>query len=142
MSDMSKRDSNLGSPAVTDSVTGTDTNARTKKPYVTPRLEVFGKLTQLTQNTTNASNGDGGATMMVQSDLRLKEQVVRVGTHPLGMGLYLYSYTDAVNRSLPTGRQFGVLAQEVEALLPAAVNIAANGYKQVDYALLGIHICH
>lgn len=126
-------------PAATDpGVTGVATTGSAKKPYATPRLEVYGKLTQLTQSTTNASNGDGGSTMMAASDLRLKENVVRIGTHPLGLGLYLFNYIDAGQQQLPAGRHFGVLAQEVEQVLPAAVSTGANGYKQVDYARLGL----
>ena len=30
------------------------------------------------------------------------------------------------------------MADEVEAVMPAAVSVGADGYKQVDYAMLGI----
>jgi hypothetical protein len=33
-------------------------------------------------------------------------------------------------------RRLGVMADEVEAMIPAAVRMHANGYKMVDYALL------
>ncbi len=38
------------------------------------------------------------------------------------------------------GRQFGVMADEVEAVLPQAVVMHPDGYKRVDYALLGIDL--
>lgn len=36
------------------------------------------------------------------------------------------------------GRQFGVMADEVETVIPEAVSARPAGYKQVDYALLGV----
>lgn len=72
------------------------------------------------------------------SDLRAKENIVRVGYHPLGFGLYLFDYRPAFRDDHGWGRQFGVLAQEVEPVMPAAVSLDADGYRRVDYALLGL----
>lgn len=36
------------------------------------------------------------------------------------------------------GRQFGVMADEVEQVMPEAVSVHPDGYKMVDYAMLGI----
>jgi len=36
------------------------------------------------------------------------------------------------------GRQFGVMADEVERFVPEAVTIGAHGYRSVNYARLGI----
>lgn len=111
----------------------------TRKTYATPRLELYGRLADLTQSASTGANGDGGAGMMiVQSDRAAKTDIVRIGTHPLGCGLYVYTYRPQFRQQCGPGRHFGVLAQEVEALLPAAVSRAANGYLQVDYGMLGI----
>ena len=35
-------------------------------------------------------------------------------------------------------RQFGVVADEVEEVLPQSVSMHPDGYKMVDYGMLGI----
>lgn len=65
---------------------------------------------------------------MFFSDRRLKSNVVRIGTHPLGIGLYEYDIFGE--------RQRGVMADEVESVLPEAVMEHESGFKMVNYALL------
>lgn len=111
-----------------------------KAPYLSPTLQVFGSVRVLT-GSGSGSGTDGGTTpgMTMGSDLGCKENLVRIGTHPLGFGLYLFNYKPEFCTGYgSTGRKFGVMAQEVETILPAAVSIAGNGYKQVDYAMLGV----
>jgi hypothetical protein len=62
------------------------------------------------------------------SDIRLKSKIVRVDTHPLGIGIYEYD--------IDGRRERGVIAQEVERVLPSAVIEDSNGYKMVDYGAL------
>ena len=62
------------------------------------------------------------------SDIRLKSKIVRVGTHPLGIGIYEYD--------IDGRRERGVIAQEVERVLPSAVIEHPDGYKMVDYGAL------
>jgi hypothetical protein len=62
------------------------------------------------------------------SDRRLKSNIVRVGTHPLGIGIYEY---DIFGK-----RQRGVMADELEIVLPEAVAVHPSGYKMVNYGLL------
>jgi hypothetical protein len=62
------------------------------------------------------------------SDRRLKSRVVRVGTHPTGIGIYEY---DKFGR-----RERGVMADEVEIVRPEAVIDTPSGYKAVDYGKL------
>jgi hypothetical protein len=64
-----------------------------------------------------------------KSDRRLKSNIVRVGTHPLGIGIYEYDIFDR--------RERGVMADEVEQVKPEAVAIdPADGYKMVYYGML------
>jgi hypothetical protein len=58
----------------------------------------------------------------------LKSNIVRVGTHPLGIGVYEYDIFGE--------RQRGVMADEVENVLPEAVITRPNGYKMVNYGML------
>ena len=62
------------------------------------------------------------------SDRRLKSNIERIGTHPLGIGVYEYNIFDR--------RERGVMADEVEAVMPEAVVLHQNGYKMVDYGML------
>jgi hypothetical protein len=68
----------------------------------------------------------------------VKENIVRVGDHPLGIGLYLFDYQPQYRETWGRGRRFGVMADEVEAVRPEAVSVHPDGYKQVNYAMLGI----
>jgi hypothetical protein len=76
--------------------------------------------------------GLGGA---IFSDINLKENIKKVGSLDNGLNLYSYNYKDGFD--LPTGRQVGVMAQEVEKVIPEAVT-EVNGYKAVRYDMLGV----
>jgi len=70
----------------------------------------------------------GGGTP-APSDRRLKSNIVRVGTHPLGIGVYEYDIFDR--------RERGVMADEVEQVKPEAVTThPTEGYKMVYYGML------
>jgi hypothetical protein len=118
-----------------------------KKPYRPPQLTVYGQVAALTQSNgcsasndsaTNCTPGAMGGSMA--SDRRLKQDIVRVGEHPRGFGLYLFSYRTEHRASCGEGRHFGVMADEVEQVLPAAVVLRDDGFKAVDYSLLGIDL--
>jgi len=93
-------------------------------------------------NAQNAASGNfmnglmslGGAAIMA-SDINLKENIKRIGTHDLGIGIYSYNYKDGYD--LPETMQIGVMAQEVETVMPEAVVIMPNGFKAVNYSMLG-----
>ena len=112
-----------------------------KKPYNCPTLNIFGSLHLLTQGS-GSRRRDGRFTRMDRSDRRLKENIVRIGTHPLGFGLYLFDFKPEYRSVCGDGRQFGVMADEVETVLPSAVAVNLDGYKTVDYAMLGISTPH
>jgi len=95
-----------------------------------------GGTTTSTSPNPNQSNGFANllgtglslAGMFAMSDVRLKSNIERVGTHPLGVGVYEY---DKFGK-----RERGVMAQEVEQVLPEAVITTPSGYKAVNYGLL------
>jgi hypothetical protein len=66
------------------------------------------------------------------SDVNLKHDIVPLGHLANGLGLYRFSYTDSDKVYV------GVLAQEVERVMPDAVRRAPNGYLQVNYARVGV----
>jgi len=112
--------------------------ARVKAPYVSPKLRTYGVVSQLTAG--GGESGGDSMSMRAMSDRALKENIVRVGTHPLGIGLYLFDYKPEYRESSGFGRRFGVMADELEAVLPQAIVMHPYGYKMVDYAMLGIDI--
>lgn len=63
------------------------------------------------------------------SDPRLKSDIVRVGTHPLGIGIYEYNIFGE--------RQRGVMSTEVRQVMPEAVNVGPDGFDRVRYDLIG-----
>jgi hypothetical protein len=115
--------------------------APVKQPYAKPVLRVHGSVKNLTQGN-NGSNPDKSNTTKRGSDRSIKENIVRVGDHPLGIGLYLFDYKPGYRETWGQGRQFGVMAQEVETVMPQAVSMHPDGYKLVDYAMLGISLNH
>lgn len=63
------------------------------------------------------------------SDRRLKSNIRRIGEHPLGIGVYEY---DIFGK-----HDVGVMADEVEQVMPEAVMLHPSGYKMVNYSMLG-----
>jgi hypothetical protein len=99
---------------------------------------VYGSVRELTGGNSTGGNGDGNVMIMVSSDPALKENISKVGDHPAGFGLYLFDYKPEFREVHGKGRQFGVMADEVEAIVPEAVSIDPGGYRRVDYTRLGI----
>ena len=59
------------------------------------------------------------------SDRRLKSNIERIGTHPLGIGIYEY---DIFGK-----RDVGMMADEVQNVSPASVITHPSGFQMVDY---------
>ncbi len=113
-----------------------------KRKYQAPRLTRYGALRDLTQSGTETGKEGKGtgnsAKRPAASDRNLKENIVRIGDHPLGIGLYLFDYKPEFRNQWGHDRQFGVMAQEVETVMPEAVCTHPDGYKMVHYGMLGI----
>jgi hypothetical protein len=116
----------------------TASGERVRQPYTRPKLTRYGRIASLVQGGSFAPSPDANSTMMGMSDRRAKENIRQVDRHPLGFGLYLFDFKPAHRDAWGHGTQFGVMADEVEACVPEAVSIDPEGYKMVDYAMLGI----
>ncbi|MBI4367736.1 MAG: tail fiber domain-containing protein [Deltaproteobacteria bacterium] len=101
----------------------------------------FGEINSPNNNspffTYNANAGSQTETsvnfgLFIQSDRRLKRDIVALGTRDDGLGLYRYRYlwSDV--------EYVGVMAQEVALVRPDAVVRGADGYLRVNYAQLGL----
>ena len=111
-----------------------------KQVYTSPVFRVYGADHQFTQGSMQNGN-DGGGGMTQNSERELKENIVRVGLHPLGVGLYLFDYKPEFKAMAGDGRRFGVMVDEIEAVMPEAVVLNLDGYKRVNYQMLGIDLC-
>ena len=78
--------------------------------------------------TTIASSALSNPALWSSSDRRLKTNIVKVGDDPRGFGIYEY---DIFGR-----RERGVMAQEVEKIIPDAVMEHPSGFKMVNYGAL------
>lgn len=71
-----------------------------------------------------------------KSDIRVKENIERVGTHfRTQLPIYEFNYIH-----IPDKRYRGVMAQDVEKVFPDAVETMHDGIKTVNYAMLGIEM--
>jgi hypothetical protein len=76
----------------------------------------------------------GGGPMMGLSDIRVKHDIVLLGhlVHDLGFYRFSYNGSDEV--------YVGVMAQEVETVMPEAVVRGSDGYLRVNYDRVGLHL--
>lgn len=129
------------SPKKTVSTTGPEHKAREgqKAAYASPTLVVYGSVSNLTRSG-QGTGADGGAVTKnwKGSDRSIKENIARIGDHAMGIGLYLYDYKPKFRDQWGHGRQLGVMADEVEAIMPEAVTRHPDGYRTVNYGLLGL----
>lgn len=72
------------------------------------------------------------------SDERMKTNVKFVRKMPNGLNLYQYEYRKEFKDIAGHGVFEGYMAREVEKRYPKAVQIESNGYKSVNYSLVGI----
>ncbi|MCC8935754.1 tail fiber domain-containing protein, partial [Bradyrhizobium sp. Arg68] len=73
--------------------------------------------------------GGGGGR---RSDIALKHDIELLGHLANGLGYYRFSYLGSSKAYV------GVMAQEVEQIMPAAVTRGADGYLRVYYDRLGL----
>jgi len=76
--------------------------------------------------------GGGGRGGGRRSDIRLKHDIVFLGRLDDGLGFYRFSY-DGSDKAY-----VGVMAQEVQQIMPGAVLRGRDGYLRVEYQKLGL----
>jgi hypothetical protein len=65
------------------------------------------------------------------SDRRLKTNIKLIGKHDNGMNIYAWDYIWGEHSR-------GVMADEVEEIMPEAVVMHPTGFKMVNYSMLGL----
>ena len=93
----------------------------------------IGKAAPVTEIATKTASTGGGwwqnfKSGFAFSDVRLKENISKVGKTKAGYNLYEWNY-----KSVPNTRYRGVIAQDVMKLNPTAVGVS-DGYLTVDYS--------
>jgi hypothetical protein len=78
----------------------------------------------------------GSAYLMAGSDRRIKENIQLVAEMPNGINLYAFEYKPEYKDTWGHGGFIGVMADEVEQVIPEAVGFHEDGYKVVDYSLV------
>lgn len=86
--------------------------------------------------STLGSLAGAGAYYLKGSDIRAKENIELVGYLPNGLAIYEYEYKPEFKdrKFFGHGRHRGVMAHEVERVIPEAVMTLDDGYKVVDYS--------
>jgi hypothetical protein len=74
----------------------------------------------------------GGGRGGRRSDIRLKHDVILLGHLDNGLGFYRFSYNGSDKAYV------GVIAQEVQQVVPQAVIRGTDGYLRVNYDALGV----
>jgi hypothetical protein len=83
------------------------------------------------------SSGMGSGGMgngMGMSDVRAKHDIALLGVLENGLGFYRFSYNGSDRAYV------GVMAQEVQSLMPEAVMLGEDGYLRVNYDMLGLRM--
>jgi hypothetical protein len=68
-----------------------------------------------------------------RSDIRLKEDITLLNRLDNGLGIYRFRYKGSDHTSY-----VGVMAQEVQEVVPSAVRRGGDGYLRVSYERLGL----
>ena len=94
---------------------------------------------QAAQSNLNSGLMGLGGTLgaaAIMSDIRTKENIKAIGWLPNGLPVYTYEYKPEFKDEAGHGVHIGVMAQEVEQVMPEAVITRADGIKMVDYGVL------
>ena len=94
---------------------------------------------QAAQSNLNSGLMGLGGTLgaaAIMSDIRTKENITQVSWLPNGLPVYTYEYKPEYKDEAGHGLHIGVMAQEVEQVMPEAVITRADGIKMVDYGVL------
>jgi len=77
-----------------------------------------------------------GSIGSIFSDIRMKENIEFVEQTNNGINIYAFDYKPEFKDIAGHGRFRGVMAQEIEKVIPDAVKTMFNGFKAVDYSLV------
>jgi hypothetical protein len=97
---------------------------------------IYDALSGNSNSNTSGSSGATGGSNGTTSDIRAKENIIKIDVRPDGLSIYEFDYKPEF-KNTPTaghGRYRGLMAQEVERVYPNAVFTLDSGYKAIDYS--------
>ena len=89
---------------------------------------------QLPSTASRAMNALSFGSNFLPSDIRLKENVIKVDEVEPGVGWYTWDWNDTAKAMGIDDQTEGVIAQELKEIKPSAVVMADDGYYRVDYS--------
>lgn len=131
--DQNKDWQNLGniSGLLTGNATLGASQTGTQGMFYNPTMQWMGALGGMVNNAGGAK--DMASAAMMLSDKRVKKDIKRIGETSKGFPLYLFRYLWDVANESP---RIGVMAQDVEQVMPEAVITRPDGVKTVNYAMV------
>ena len=72
----------------------------------------------------------------LMSDIRSKENIIKIGVASNGLPVYEYEYKPEWKDEAGHGKFVGYMAHEVEKVMPQAVITRPDGYKMVNYGVI------
>lgn len=83
----------------------------------------------------NIVDTTSGGPYMRSSDIKLKENITKIGKSPSGINIYEWNY-----KSAPDTRYRGVMAHEILNIHPEAVALQPDGYMSVLYGRIDVNM--
>jgi hypothetical protein len=115
----------------------------TEFPTLGDKLQVFGDIRVGTTGTNGCINNFAGTGLIgtCSSDRRLKKNITRFGPvldrlTSLQPVHYFWRASEFPERHFGTEQNYGLIAQDVEQVLPELVKTDSEGFKAVDYSKL------
>ena len=102
----------------------------TRTGYVDPyrQARLAAEAQKVNTSGTRPSGAYGGG-----SDIRIKENIIKIGKSLSGLNIYEWNY-----KSAPNSRYQGVMAQEVIQVFPEAVYAEEDGFLSVYYDMIDV----
>ena len=91
-------------------------------------------LIALAASASNDNGSSGGTGNSGFSDMRLKTDILKIGRSPSGLNIYQFRYIGQ------SQLYQGVMAQEVQQLVPSAVGTGMFGFYTVDYSQIDVRM--
>lgn len=88
-----------------------------------------------------ASNVDWGSVgnwLGGLSEPSAKENIELITVLPNSLGVYAFDYKPEFKEEFGHGRKIGVMADEVQRIMPEAIIMHQKGYRMVNYSMIGI----
>ena len=125
------RQSAIGDPLTFAGASGQVANnyLRAQQPYIQDRQMQLNASIANAQSKASMFGAGIGLVGALFSDADIKGDLIKIGDHPIGVPIYVYTRKDTGERMI------GVLAQDVAEVMPWAVG-ERDGYLMVDYEKL------